>query len=341
MSKCKNRTVFISIMLIILMVGSFSASADEIVLDNGDRLSGTVTRMDMGILTVETGYAAPIAVQTSRIMSIRTDNPLELHLTSGEVLKGTLSTDDKGNLLIGATGERGMTVFGWDKVSAVNPPKVMPSKWKGNVNLGATTQTGNAERTNITFGADATRKTDQERFSLRFLYNFAKDEDNVTARSYYGFGKYDIFFTKKFYGYLALELLKDKTKDLQLRTVVGPGVGYQFWDDAVKSLLLEAGLAYFSEDLKKGQDKDWIAARLASDFRYQFGNSVVFTDQLVVYPSLENSKDYKLRNEAAITAPLASGWSFRLANILEHDGNPPEEVKRNDWYWIAALQYSF
>jgi putative salt-induced outer membrane protein YdiY len=329
--------IYLSLFLILVSI----ASADEIVLENGDRMTGKLTKLEKEMITFETEYAEPINVQTSKIKSITTDSPVEIHLISGEVLKGRISTDESGNLSMEATDERETIVFGWEKVSAINPPPFVPPKWKGNVNVGASTQTGNSERTNITFGADATRKTEKDRYNLRFLHNYAEDDKNVTARNYYGAGKYDYFFTEDFYGYIGVELLKDKTKDLKLRTIVGPGMGYQIWDDTIKFLLFEAGISYFSEDLKKGEDKDWITARLAGDLRYNITESVIFSDQLIMYPSLENSRDFKLRNEAVVTSPLASGWSLRLANIFEHDGNPPEDVKRNDWYWILALQYSF
>ncbi|RJR15622.1 MAG: DUF481 domain-containing protein [Nitrospiraceae bacterium] len=317
------------------------ASADEVLLENGDRLTGKIIRVEGGTLTLETGYSEPVKVQSSKIKNISTDSPVELHLMDGEILKGTINTDSSGKLVIKGTESRETAVIGWEKVSAVNPPPVAPPKWNGRVNMGANWQSGNTDRTNISFGADAVRKSERDRFGLRFLHSYAKEGQDVTSRSYYGAGKYDYFFTKAFYGYVGIELLKDKVKDLKLRTIVGPGVGYQFWDDAVKALLFEAGVAYFSEDLNLGPDKDWITARLAADLRYNILNAVVFTDQLVIYPSLENAKDYKLRNEAALTSPLASGWSLRLANILEHDGNPPEDVERNDWYWILGLLYSF
>ena len=329
--------------IVFFMVSFFygMAVADEVILENGDRLTGTVTKLEKGTLTIETGYSEPVNVLMSRIKSIKTDTPVVTTLVSGEVLRGKIKSDEKGNVVIEATDGRGKLVSGWDQVLAINAPTVEPSQWNGSVNIGALRQTGNSERTNITFGTDAVRRTEQDRISLRFLYNYAEEENNVTARSYYGVGKYDYFFTRVSYGYIAIEMLKDKTKDLELRTVVGPGVGYQFWDDAVKSLLFEAVLAYFSENVKKGTDRDWIAARLAADLRYALGNDVVFTDLLVVYPSLENAEDYKLRNEAALTSPLASGWSLRLANIIEHDGNPPRSIKSNDVFWLLSLQYAF
>jgi putative salt-induced outer membrane protein YdiY len=325
----------------ILIIFFCEAFADEIILVNGDRLTGTITVVDKDILTLETEYSGPIKINRSKIISIATDKPQEVHLTDGEVLRGRLVTTEEGRVLIERGDGRESTTIEWDKVLTMNPPPPEPSRWKGGITLGAGLQSGNTDRATAVLGADAIRKTAYDRFSLRFLHNYAEEDDEITARNTFGALKYDYFFTKVLYGYLGVELLNDKFKDLNLRTVIGPGVGYQVWDDPIKSLLFEAGLAYFSEDLKEGEDEQWITARLASNLSYRILDSVVFTDQLVVYPNLEDFGQYQLRNEAALTSALGSGWSFKLANILERDSDPPAGVKKHDLHWITGLQYAF
>jgi len=44
----------------------------------------------------------------------------------------------------------------------------------------------------------------------------------------------------------------------KLRTIVGPGAGYQVWDDPVKFLLFEAGVSYANVDHYEGKDKDYV-----------------------------------------------------------------------------------
>jgi hypothetical protein len=123
--------------------------------------------------------------------------------------------------------------------------------------------------------------------------------------------------------------------------VVGPGVGYQFWDDEVKFLLLEGGLAYSYEDLYEGQNKDYISARLAADFRYKFGKYLTFGDQFVIYPNLEYGGEYTLRNEAYILSPIGAGWNLKLSNIWERNSDPSPGIEKDDFQWILALQYTF
>jgi putative salt-induced outer membrane protein YdiY len=224
------------------------------------------------------------------------------------------------------------------KVASINPP---PHKWKGNIALGGSTQSGNTDRNSASVSAEAARKTDQDRFSLRFLFNYAEDESDMTARNTFGAAKYDYFFTPRFYGYLAMDLLNDKFANYRLRTAVGPGVGYQIWDDPVKSLLVEAGFSYIWENYYEGNDTDYPAARLGADFRWQIFKFLTFTDRILVYPNLKYGGEYLSRNEAALISPLGSGWALRLANIWERNSDPQPGFDKDDFTTLLALQYSF
>ncbi len=231
--------------------------------------------------------------------------------------------------------------FGLHTIEAAEMTSSGPPVWKGNVTVGSNLQTGNTDRFNATVGADAVRKSEQDRYSLNFLFNYSEEDSTNTAESYYGAGKYDYFFTSRIYGYLGIELLKDKFKDISLRTVIGPGAGYQVWDEEKRSLMVEGGLAYFSDNYIDADDDDWITARLAGLLRYELLASMTFTDHLIIYPSLEDVGDFQLRNEAAVTTPLASGWAIRFANILEYNSEPPGDIKDTDMNWILTMQYSF
>jgi putative salt-induced outer membrane protein YdiY len=318
---------------------SAPAQADEVVLDNGVTLTGTVTKMLDDVLSIESLYAKPIEVKKAWISRIRTDNPVEVHLFGGEIVKGKVETAEDGQLTVDEGLGRTATGIPLGSVQAINPPPV--DKWHGNVSVAANVQSGNTDRSGAAASADATRRSERDRFQMRFLYNIAQENGKLSTRNTFGALKYDYFFTKKFYGYLSLELLNDTFKDLNLRTVVGPGVGYQLWDDPVKALALEGGIAYYSEDLKAHPDRRWWSLRLAADFRYKFYDWLVFTDKLVLYPSLGTLGDFTLRNEAALLTALTTGWSLKLADITDYVNNPPSGTKSTDNQLIVGLQYTF
>lgn len=312
--------------------------ADEIVLLNGDRFTGTLEKMEDGTLIFKTDYSPPIEIKISEIKSIVTVGPVKLHLSNGEILKGTIVSEEYGQITIAPTDQRSSMQVETDMISAINPP---PIRWEGGFTLAGNLQKGNSD----TFGASAAfegvKRSQSDRFSLRYLFNFAEEDDRVIARNHFGAGKYDYFFLRKLYGYLGMDVLNDKFRDIQLRTTIGPGVGYQFWDDNRKAIGVEAGLSYLSESQYAEANTKNMAARLAANLRYTFGTHLILSDRIAYYPSLEKAEANRLRNEAAINVSLWSGWSQRIAYILDYSSAPPDDVKKTDTTVILGLQYHF
>ena len=89
--------------------------------------------------------------------------------------------------------------FVLNNAEAADDTPYEPAVWKGNVTAGGNFQTGNTDRFNAAIGADALRKSDKERYSLNFLFNYSEEDGRNTAESYYGAGKYDYFFTGRIY----------------------------------------------------------------------------------------------------------------------------------------------
>lgn len=322
----------------IMLLGPALVAADEIILLNGDRFTGKVEHMGNGVLSFRTDYSQPIEINLSAVRKITTYSPVEVRLSSGETLKGTISSDQAGKITIAASDPRSATTVDTLKIAAINPP---PVKWDGGITLAGSMQSGNTDRTGASVAIEGGRRGERDRISLSYLFNYGEEEDEVTTRNHFGALKYDYFFLSKMYGYLGLDVFNDRFRDLQLRTTIGPGVGYQVWEDPEKALGLEAGLSYLSENYYEASDTDSLAARLAANFLFHFGTFLVFTDQVAFYPSLEGGEPDLLRNEATISAPLGAGWALRLSHILDYSSDPPDDVKKTDTTTLLGLQYVF
>ena len=327
-----------SLVLASLALCPLSGAADEVVVETGDRLTGKVIRLQDKTLTFKTPYAEPVKIKKATVTSIATDEPVAVRLMSGEILKGKLRTDENGRIIVEPGPEREPVVVFWNMIQSINPP---PAVWKGNITAGGTRQTGNTNRLSGSFGFEGSRKTQKDRVGLRFLYNYAEEDDILTSRNTYGSLKYDYYVSSKLYTYVAIEMLSDEFKDLNLRTIVGPGMGYQFWSGDAMSLLFELGVTYFSEDYKVAADDRWISGRASFDFSIAFLKYLSFEDKLFYYPSMEESGEFTLRNEASISTVLGAAWSLKFTNIFEHNSLPPAGVKKDDSTWILALQYNF
>jgi putative salt-induced outer membrane protein YdiY len=319
-------------------MGPTPAFADKIEFGDGNILQGTVSTFENGAVVFSTAYAEKVKIPVDQIKTISTDKAVSLKMTNDSILTGKLTTLEDGQVAI-ILEPVGKTVpFEWGQIKHINEP---PGSWNGNLAIGGTIQTGNTERVSISGGFDAKREWEHDRFQIRFLHNYAEDDVEVTSRNTFGALKLDHFFTENFFTALSLELSKDKFKDVNLRAITGLGLGYRFWNDAVKTLEVEVGVTYFSEDLVLAPDEQFASGRLGVTYSYKVLENLLFKNYLLYYPSFEDPKDYRLRNEASLVSQLGKGWSLKLAHIFDQNSDPTPGFEDKDHQFIFALQYSF
>jgi len=330
----------ILIMTLALGIGvrSTPALADTIEFGEGNVLQGTVTTLQKGTLVFSTEYAKKIKIPVEKIQKIETGQSVTLKMINNSILTGKLTTleDRRVAVILEPVGET--VPFLWSQVKTINEP---PGSWSGSLAAGGTVQTGNVERTSVSVSFDAKRDWKRDRFQFRFLHNYAEDTGEITSRNTFGAMKFDHFFTENVFSALSMELLKDEFKDVNLRAIIGLGLGYRFWNDDVKTLEVEAGVAFFSEDLDVGQDDQFLSGRVGVTYSYKVFENLEFKDYMLYYPSLEDPKQYRLRNEASLISQIGGGWSFKLTHIFDQNSDPSPDVEDKDQQFIFALQYSF
>jgi len=318
--------------------GALSAWADTVELQDGNILHGTVTSLEKGVLVFSNEYADKIKIPVEKIQKIRTEKAVTLKMMNDSVLAGKLSTLDDGRIAI-LLEPMGETVpFTWDQVKFINQP---PGHWTGNLAIGGTVQTGNVDRATVSLGFDARRDWEHDRFQFRALYNYAEQDSSIVARNTFGAMKFDHFFTENLFSGLSLELLKDEFKNLNLRAIIGLGLGYRFWNVDWSSLELEAGVTYFSEDLDTGEDDQFMSGRGAMTLSIRILENLLLKDYLLYYPTLEEFQEYRLRNEGSLISQLGGGWSFKITHIFDQNSNPAPGIQDKDQQFIFSIQYTF
>lgn len=74
-----------------LYVASTVAIADTVVLENGDRLSGTLVKMEGASVWLDTAYAGTLKLPWAQVSHIESDAPVRIRLADGTEVDGQLS----------------------------------------------------------------------------------------------------------------------------------------------------------------------------------------------------------------------------------------------------------
>jgi small nuclear ribonucleoprotein (snRNP)-like protein len=95
----------------VLLIGTLcflvvSARPDQVTLNNGDRLTGTIVKSDAKIMLIKTEFAGEVNVHWDAVTSITSKRPLYVGLKDGETVVGTVATTDgKFEVATKTTGE--------------------------------------------------------------------------------------------------------------------------------------------------------------------------------------------------------------------------------------------
>ncbi len=212
------------------------ARADQVVLKNGDKLTGKITSLQDGKLTITTLEAGDVKLDAAQISTFSTDDPVSIQLADGTTTMTKVIADAPGEVQIGNA------LLGNQKESVTNVTgiNIPPAEWGGDIKFGGLVLRGNTYSDSINFAVDLSRTTKQDKiaFSAEYLYGRSKDNTTglttTTANTWNGDLKYDYNLTPKLYGFAEAQVGADQLAFYDLRFVPSAGVGYRW----LRSLIL-------------------------------------------------------------------------------------------------------
>lgn len=336
--RCYFKLCLLSVIL--SLVNPMSVTADEIVLQNGDRITGKVIRLEGEKLFFETTYAGELTVKWGEVAGLKTDAPVLVVLSDETALKGTPEPAEGGKLSM-KIGKIVETVsFDLAEVKAINPKEEPAVKMKGRINIGISAAKGNTETETQHLDGQFVARTAKNRYTVGGEYNRAENKGEKTADSALGYIKYDHFLSQKWFLYSNALFEKDKFKDLNLRATLGAGAGYQFFESDLTNLSLEAGLSYVSVDYEVGEDDDYPAGRWALDYdRYFFGTAFQFFHFHEGFVGLEDTSKFFVRTRTGLRVPLYRQFNATLQYNYDWDNSPAPGREKTDEMYLFTLGY--
>ena len=317
---------------------------DEVVLKSGSKILGQVTGSRDGVITIETDFAGTLSIELDKIASLQTDNPVLIQLADETVVpEQPLRIEDE--MLVVDTATSPAETYAISDLLLVNPePWELGQgyKWTGLASLAMSMERGNTDTDELDYRLESIWRSKQDRYTLR--YNGEKDRANseTTVDKWYAQGKYDYFFDGPVYGGIQFSAEHDKFTDLDLRYLVGPYIGRQFYEEPIFTLSAEVGASYVNEDFIVAPDDDYAAANWALNMssNYLGGDSRLYFDHRGIL-SMEDTSDYVLNNTFGLAFPLL--WSLEAAAevALDYDAGAVEGVDKLDQTYRFRVGYTW
>jgi hypothetical protein len=347
------------------------ALADQVVLKNGDRLTGSITKSDGKSLVIKTDYAGDVTVKFDAIQSISSTG--DLHVTlGGKTVVGPVTTN--GDDVVVATKAAGPVEAPKASVTMLRSPAEQAAYekslhpglmegWAGGLNLGFAVTAGNSETKSLNIAFNAIRTGLHDKLLLYTNSVYAVNDKTTatqptavtTANSIGGGLRYDHDFSPRGFGFVSGDFFANALQDLNLRSILGGGIGFHAIKNAATTLDLLAGLNYTHESfggvpspvpppLTYSYSESLAALTLGDAFTHKLGKSTLITQSFLLYPDLSNTGQYRGTINLGTVTKINKwlGWQNSFGDVF--DTNPPAavpKIERNDIQFATGLNISF
>ena len=348
---------FLSVVVVVAL-GRPLLFADQVVLKNGDRLTGSVVNSDGKTLTLKSEFAGEVKIQWDAITGISSSQPLYLTGKDGQVLVGQVKTID-GKFHV-QTANSGEVSVAKDVVQSVRSKEQQSSYeaeierlrhpkltdfWGGVVDTGVAIARGNTETFTFNLSGKAARTTEKDKISVSFLSLYSNNSVTgkpVTTASLVGGGtRYDLNVSNKWFGFGQLDLLHDRFQELDLRVVPGGGLGYHAVKSKNTTLDLSAGGSLNKEFFTDGTNRTSGEVLLGEGFSHKFFKITTLTESLQFFPNLTATGQFRYVFNAGINTQLTKVLSWQITFVSLYLSNPPPGVKTTDGVLTTGLRFTF
>ncbi len=317
--------------------------ADVIYFKSGDRLSGKILTIQGQKMILESAEAGKVTLDLNRVESFETEEPADFHLQDGSILKARAEREESGYFVMVCPPEGVSQKKAISDVKAVNPPVPAKPRWKGNLAAGYASFHGNTYYENANISSELTRRRDIDRIRMHSLYmvtrarNSSTKEEFTTQESFFGDGKYDYFLTKQFYSYLHSSYKKDHIADLDHRIILGPGVGYQWFESDTMNLSTDAGFAQIFEQYSPPSGttyNDEVSFQFGWHFDRKLNSRFTVFHNLNYFPGITHFSDYYLSADAELRAKITEKIFTSLKTLLDYDSTPSQQATTDTKYFL-------
>ncbi len=343
------RTLAVGLALLLpLATGAWAqeepAATDEIELKNGSRVIGKVTGIRDGVVTVETDFAGALSVSLDQIITMTTSDPATLLLADESVIEEQGIEVRDSQLVVGEPGAPAET-YALDQLRIANPePWELGQGYNatGLVSFAFAIERGNSDTDELDYKLESYWRSLRDRFTLKLDGEVDEANDQKNADNWLVQGKYDYFLSDVTYWGVNVSAEADEFKDLDLRYLIGPYIGRDFFTDPLFTLTGEVGASYVNEDFITAEDQDYTAANwyLRMTSNYLGGDSQLYFDQRGIW-NLDQTSDVVIDTAVGLSFPLL--WRLEAAAevLWEYDSGAVEGVEELDETYRLRVGYSW
>ena len=344
------RTVLILAFMALL---SCPLLADEVVLQNGDRITGTVVKLDKDGLHIRSPYMGEVKMPMSAVKSMIADQPV--HLESGKQQMSILTLDADQSYYRVETADKNMVNLPRDGVQTIfSEPEYLAEEriehagwldlWSGAANAGFSATRGNSGSANLNLGMNADRVTGRDKLGIFFTSLFAQNttagKTTTNANTIRSGANYSVNVSQRLFTFGFTDFETNQLQRLDLRNVVGGGGGIRLTQSSRGAFEVFSGASLNQEFYSMKDGRRSGEALLGQDLDYTLSSRTLLSERFTLFPNLTDTGEYRATLDSSATLKLNNwmGWQVSLSNT--YVSNPPLGAQKNDVLLTTGIRFS-
>jgi len=321
---------------------------DVITMNNGDRFTGEVKRLQNGLLYVETDYASGnIALDWNQVQSVESTATFKVVLNNGRRLEGKIEkasginakTDD---FLIREAAEE----VAVPSAIVVNLETTKSTFWRqlqGSLDFGYSFSSGNSQSA-LNVDTSSAYKTPGWELASSFDSTFSGQSGATKTNREDLQITFNKFLSRNSYVGSVSDFLHSSQQDLELRTTLGGGYGRYLKRTTSSSLNWLGGIVYARESFNtsagqpSGQNMEAVGGLQYNYIRFNFGE---FDSQVQVFPGLTDAGRVRLKTNNSLTIKLRNNFHWNFTFWDNFDSQPPLTAKKNELGLSSGIGWSY
>ncbi|HVV46158.1 MAG TPA: DUF481 domain-containing protein, partial [Bryobacteraceae bacterium] len=330
-----------------------SARADQVVLKNGDRLTGSIVRKDGRNLTIKTDQFGVVTTLWDQVVSVQADKPVNVVLADGRTVQGTIATTN-GKLEV-TTNNAKLSLEPAEVTAIRNDDEQKAYErlqnpgwgdlWTATGSVGLAGTAGNARTLTFTTAVNADRVTTTDKLSVYFNTIKATAVVNRlnadTAQAVRGGLGYDHNLTSRMFANVFNDYEYDKFQNLDLRFVVGAGFGYHAIKTDRSQLDLMAGADFNHSSFSTPLIQNSAEVYFGDGYKYKLSAATSFYQSFRMFNDVSNTGTYRVNFDVGAATKISKWLSWNLALSDRYLNNPAPGRKTNDFLYTTGLGITF
>lgn len=327
--------------------------ADQVVMKNGDRVTGSVIKQDGKSITIKTDNFGVVTAPWDQVASIQSDKVLTLVLKDGKALRGTLATAE-GKLTVTAPGAK-VEVPPAEVTAMRNADEQKAYErllapgllqlWSGSGSVGFAGAAGNAKTLTFTTAFTAARATNRDKISLYFnaikASALVDGKSASTAQAVRGGIGYDRNVSPRLFVNTFNDYEYDRFQNLDLRFVIGGGLGFKAVKGERAALSLVAGADYNHSSFSTPLTRSSAEAYWGDDYSLKLTGVSSLIQSFRMFNNLSDSGAYRMNFDLGLSTKLKKWFTWNLALSDRYLSNPAPGRKTNDLLYTTGLGFTF